>query len=544
LAPLHHADWRFLLPGNSTRPYDLLVLFGGQPGLASRLADVGVARRVVAPHANAPSADLVAVLRDSRSSLREAAALLRPGGVLYLEVDRRRPATVGLTPGRARRRLEALGITPLASYAALPTFATRKVFLPLESEAAFRWFARTLYPPTTPGRRMLETALRLASMNGTVPAFAVPCFCIVGVAGKRLDGRLAPLAHPGLPSRARRPEVRTLLLADQGNRAVMLPFAIGDEEPAAALKIPKLPEFNDRTENDQATLERIRERLDPPLRRSLPTPLGTYRSGDVSITAERYLSGRPLSSTSGRWGGSLGEKLDDLHLAAHWLGDFHRQMEVRRPPWGVGERRKWIEDPLTQYDALFRANDTEKRLFNAVSRRAEVLGGASLPIVLLHRDFNVWNLFRDGEELRVIDWEGARPGLALCDLLHFVTHWHEAARGLRSRTSRLRGFRRLFCEHPRSDPAGVAVHQAIGQYMAALQIDARFYPLLLVYTWVEMALRRAEQQRLQSSLTENARSGNHNVDLIGILAGCTERIFAESTAWTVFHAGDAAAGGP
>jgi len=525
LAPLHHADWRFLLPRSGVQPLELVLLIGGPPGLAARLRQVGLARKVTASMSDAGSADLVAILNDAVVPIADLADRLKPGGILYLEVDRRSPASIALTPGRMKRLLLSAGVRPIGCYGALPTFQSRKVYLPLELRGAFRWFTRTLYPPTTAARRLMEGGLRLASrLNRAGMEGVAPCFCVLGIAGTSETCPAAVLSHPGLPMSARQPGLQPLLLADRGNRVVVLPFGKDDAEPRAILKIPKLPAFNDRTENDQATLENIRGRVNSQLRQSIPEPLGIFRWGDISVAAEGYGAGRPLSSSSGLWGGRLGPKVDDLRLASSWLAEFHRQTELRRPPWGEHETGKWVEGPFQAYYELFGTTADEDRLFSAVRSHASALGGTPLPIVPLHRDFNVWNVFRHQGDLTVIDWEGGRPGPALCDLLHFVTHWHEAARGLRSQAAQLGGFRRLFCELPTRDPAVRTVHAVIRDYMEVLRLEPRFYPVLLVYTWVEMALRRAEQQRLQGSLAEDVRSGNQNVDLIGILAANTDHL--------------------
>jgi aminoglycoside phosphotransferase (APT) family kinase protein len=102
------------------------------------------------------------------------------------------------------------------------------------------------------------------------------------------------------------------------------------------------------------------------------------------------------------------------------------------------------------------------------------------PIVWQHRDFTPWNVLRNsGGHLSVLDWEGARPGPALFDLLHFVSHWDEMEADAVTPEERLRAF-------VRGAPAS---RREIARYCERLGIDPRFVPLLMVYTRVEIALR-------------------------------------------------------
>jgi aminoglycoside phosphotransferase (APT) family kinase protein len=111
-----------------------------------------------------------------------------------------------------------------------------------------------------------------------------------------------------------------------------------------------------------------------------------------------------------------------------------------------------------------------------------------LPIVWRHRDFTPWNLFRAGNEIHVVDWEGLRPGPALCDLLHFVMHWHEQARRVSGRAA----LHDLFVA-PRPGPAAAAAREEIANYCRQLEIDLRFVPLLLLHTRLEIVARRTER---------------------------------------------------
>ncbi|HWN40714.1 MAG TPA: aminoglycoside phosphotransferase family protein, partial [Thermoanaerobaculia bacterium] len=252
---------------------------------------------------------------------------------------------------------------------------------------------------------------------------------------------------------------RPVLLTHGVERVILLPFP-----PDMVIKVPRDPAFNAKTVREQETLAQIRSLLDAETARALPEPRGTERYGEVVASVESYAPGRSMVLTGGRE--------SDLHLAGEWLTRFHLQTTLRREPWDGREVAESFDS--------FNATPAEKALFDLALARSRELSGVPFPIVWRHRDFTPWNLLRDwGGRLSVLDWEGAQPGLALCDLLHFVSHWDELAAGAATPEARLRAF-----------SLGVpASRRLVTRYCDRLGIDTRFIPLLRVYTRVEIALR-------------------------------------------------------
>ncbi len=109
---LCRADWRVLLPLPAAGPFAHAVLLGGAPGLSRSLLDAGFARTISRSLPRDRSANAVIVLHDETAAvdLARASAALAPGGVLYVEVDRRRTGCRLWTPARISRRLTALGL--------------------------------------------------------------------------------------------------------------------------------------------------------------------------------------------------------------------------------------------------------------------------------------------------------------------------------------------------------------------------------------------------------------------------------------------------
>lgn len=526
--PLRGADWRFLLPSVPECTFRHLVLIGGRAGLAERIVEAGIADQVSDVLPAERSADAVAILRGGRTSWREIAGCLVPGGVLYSEVGRRSLGYLVSRPDRLRRSLREAGLFPTGLYAVLPDFADHRAYLPLDISGALGWYVRTLYSAFSPWQHLLEAGLRGATgLDGRRFAAYAPRLAVTAVAGESRYQPPSVLAHPALPAELRGRELHPALLTSGGDRVVMLPFAVGGMQPEAVLKVPRLPGFSGRTENEQATLATIRSRLDPALRSTVPRPLGTLRLDGVTVGIESYAPGESLFRSSERWGVPRQDKVKDLRLATEWLTTFHLQAQVSRLPWDAAGRNQWMEGPFDAYRQAFELTGGEERLFAAARVHADSLDGTPFPLVMQHRDFTVWNITRSGSDLAVLDWEGCRVGPALCDLLHFVTHWHETVRHAHDEAARQRSFRKLLFEPHREDLFRRAIYHEIGRYMEQLEIDRRYLPLLLVYTWVELTLRRFDQQRVQGESLLDVRADNRNFPFVAILAHHVEQLFAE-----------------
>jgi hypothetical protein len=409
--------------------------------MAEQLREAGIAEQV--SETLEEGADALAVLQGAGVSPAEAARCVAPGGWLYWESDERRSLrSPWAVPGRAVARLRACGLQVAGVWAVWPSFERHEAFVPA---GALSWFARALYPARTWKERAIGMALRVMPMKGAV---LTRFFAITAVAGALED---AP---------------RPALLAHGAERAVLLPFR--GKEPDRVLKIPLHPAFNGRTAREQEVLAQIRSLLDAETARALPEPRGTERHGEVVASVESYAPGRSMVLTGGRE--------SDLRLATEWLTRFHLQTLVRREPWDGRE--------VAERFAAFSATPAEEALFDLALARSRELRGLPFPIVWRHRDFTPWNLLLDRRgRLSVLDWEGAQPGLALCDLLHFASHWDELAAGAVDPQARLRAF---------SLGAPASCRQ-VTLYCDRLGIDRRFIPLLLVYTRVEISLRSPDR---------------------------------------------------
>lgn len=518
-APLRRLDWRFLLPPPISGCFGQLVLLGGSAAFAASLLDLGVAEHVSCTLPTATTADALIILHGAHVELADVARCVAPGGVVYWEIDRHTDQALH----SVARRLRQLGFAT-STYAVSPRFERAGVYLPLGVPGALRWYLGTQFKAATPALWLMEWALRAASSAHVPLGRWVPHVALVAVRGAR-PATPAVLQHLLLPNTLRQPGVQAVLLADGGNRVTMLPFARDGSQPLAVLKVPKLPSFNGRTMHEQTMLADIWAQARAAVRASIPQPLGVVPYGDVVISAEQYLAGQSLVRLCNDWGMPLRRKIAAMQQAAAWLASFHAQALVQRTAWGVDEIAQWVDEPLGMFARQFGTTPAEARLFAAARQRADELRGSMFPIVWQHRDFNIWNVYRHGAQINVIDWEGCRPGPALSDLLHFLTHWHEAVCALRDDSARAGGVGDLFGARPDRCVPAAAAQQALEQYMQHLALDRRFVPLLLVYTWVELALRRAEQQRDGGVTPAAARTENNNFVYITGLCQSIDALF-------------------
>lgn len=498
VALLRRFDGRFLLPPPVDGAFAHLVLLGGPPGLAEAVEGSGIARRVSTALPAGPSADALAVLHGARVPPEEAARCLAPGGCAWFELESWRRPREG--------RLRVTGV-----YAVHPGFDRHEAIIPLDHPAALRWFAETLQPAWTPGKRLRREGVRALSRRGW--PLLTRSLALTAVHGPAGAAPASILDHPALPPDLREVRgLRPLLLAHGLERAVILPFAPGETEPCGVLKVPRLPLFNAKTETEQSLLNHLRGRLDPAVRSALPEPRGIHRVGGLAVGWESYAAGRPLAQRAGSWGEPLAGKVRDLAVAAGWLTEFHRRTEVRRPEWDAVQRAEWVGLPLGELRRAAGAEVVPGSLLAAVRRRSDALTGAAFPIVWQHRDFTPWNVLRGDAGLRVIDWEGARPGPALSDLLHFSTHWSELALRASDEPARLRVFREVWIARRGGEP-GEAVRRAVESYCEGLRLDRRFVPLLLAAAWTELALRRGRE------------TPNPEAAYVATLAGSVEELF-------------------
>jgi hypothetical protein len=224
----------------------------------------------------------------------------------------------------------------------------------------------------------------------------------------------------------------------------------------------------------------------------VPAVLGLQAAGRLVVLSESVAPGRPLLVSSGARCARAARRIADLEMATEWLLAFTRACEVRQIAWSAGEHRERLARALVLFQRTCGGGDgSVVQLCADLAARSAALDESSIPIVMRHDDFGPWNVYRDGAQLTVIDWELdaadviSREGLPLTDLVYFATHWLYAARRVRGHGAQLEAFRALL--DGQREPFVRAARHALGVYADRLGLDRRFVPLLFALTWIERA---------------------------------------------------------
>lgn len=521
------ADWRFLFPPPPAGHYDQLVVLGAPAALLDALVAMSIATKVTDRLPTDGSASAVVVLPGIAVHARALAEALAPGGALYVEVDRRLAQSGRLGPANLLHKLRAASISPAGVYAVGRRGLAPRRYIPLDGLCAFAWYLRNIYQPRTAGQWIGRAfAVRVATLHPRLLQALLPAYAVVAV--RDHPPSVIPVTETatlcsGLYPAATRP----LLFGDGGDRVVALPFARSAPEPSSVLKIPRSAAFHGRTMHEQATTNKLRALLPADLARAIPEPAGIVTSGNTLIATEQYVAGRSLAASSGSWGAPRGRRISDLRITADWLTRFHLATQLDRRAWSERETEEWIDAMFRAYAAAYGVTPAERRLHETARSYAVTLAGTAVPVVWQHRDYAVWNLTRNGDALAVLDWEGARPGPPLCDMLHFITSWDLAIRGARGDAA-LRCFRSLFLHPSVHDRYHSAAHESIMSYNTSLDLDVRITPILLLHHRLELAIRRSDQLRDRGTIIGNPRSDNQEVAMVTMLADHADALFASA----------------
>jgi aminoglycoside phosphotransferase (APT) family kinase protein len=499
-AVVRDLDWRFLLPTPAEGSFRHLVLLGGSTALAECAMATGVAREVSRRLPDRRVADAVVKLSGAEVDVCAAASCLEPGGALYAEIERESRLAAATAPGHVRRALARAGLTQTGLYWCTPNFAAHDVYVPLGAPGPLRWYLSNLYAGSALGRylRSLLNALAAFGPDGCGPALRR--YAVTAVAGPAPEARPSLLGHPALPSELRRSALHLLLVAQGNRRVVLLPFTRDGRHPVAALKVTRDPSRNARTENEQRVLTAVHALVNEAIGRSIPRPYGCLKWGSLVAGVESGLPGRLLTARAGGTA-AVGRTVEDLRHLATWLSEFHRQTEVRRESWGDSAFRSSLADLFAEYRRAFPVTADETSLFGEVELRSGQLSSASIPVVWSHGDLHPGNIYRSADRMGVIDWADGGEGLPLLDLFKFVVEWRAHARGMWSEEAKVRNLEELFLQPSRDDALVVAAHHAIARYAAALGVDHRLIPIVLVSSWVDRAVRHQRMAESGGSAT-------------------------------------------
>jgi hypothetical protein len=478
-------DWRFLLPTVDDAPLERLRLLGGDARTAELVVEAGVAGTVVTAPDDGP-VDAVISLSGEVEDLGPLLTTLRPGGVLYCEVDRASRRTIGWSAPRLDRRLRRAGFRT-AVYWRRRRRGHDNLFLPLDAPGAVPWYLREVIDDRGLVRRLARSTLRLLVRgDGHRLGVLARRYSVVAVADLSRSRPRRALASPALLGARSTDVVPAVLAGGEGawSRVVLLPFGPTDSQPREVLKLPRTAEHNRATEREQRTLARLRSALPSDLAAGLPSARGIRTWSGLCVGSESFVPGRPVGLLSRRRAGST------LPAAVDWLIRLDTATgEALADETPAPTREVFDETFRTTVETLRLPLDGEE-----VCRRFGVrgIGEAPVPVVWQHGDLTPSNLRWDGTRHAVVDWESARPGPALCDLLYFLLHWPWLDLP-RFGMAPAKVLDAVFLSD-RGRPADSASTQ-VRRYCAALGVDDAMVAPLLLRMLGQQALDRADRIR-------------------------------------------------
>ena len=498
---LRALDWRFLLPAPAGGAFEHLVLLGGTPVAVRDAIDSGVALHATCEAPRTERADVVVCLRSAVGRLDDALRSLRPGGMLYVETGR--DVNRAFRPAAVRRMLRQSGLSETGLYWCRPDDAHRDAYVPLDHAGALRWYLATVHGTSSSRAALGRAALHVLARSPETLSTLVASCAVTAVAGPGGFATPPSILGVGLRRDEGSARARPVVLTPRTRRVVMFPFAPGAERPLAALKVSRTPSRNEVTANEQRVLARLHERLDALTAESIPRPLGSADWGGLTVGAETVVAGRSLFAAVRASRTPTSDHVRAFRGVAEWLTDFHCRTVTSRPRWGSRADASSMQGVVANYERCCVATGAERVLFAEILRRSNELSDVPFPIVWAHADFTSRNVAWSGSSVAVFDWAGGREGLPLVDLLTFAASW---MRDVRSDRDELAPFTALLLGP--DDQLTLAVRAAVAEYVAALSIDARFVPVLMVRLWCELAAYTSSKEREARTAVEPAAPRN------------------------------------
>jgi hypothetical protein len=446
---LRRADWRFLLRGAGS-PH-VANLAGGRDSRAIDLISA-------AGDPPAGAADVAVIGYPTRLALGAALDAVRPGGEVACLWRIPRPFAAGRAAARLRRAglrdVRVLWVGPLPHRA--PQF-----WLSLDSPEA-RSHLLGQRPPRSAGGAALRPLWRALARAGLLAPL-----CAIG-------------SVPGEEGNSPRDEIEAAFPAGSGqllltgghrsiNKVVGLPFAGGEEEPAAVVKFSRVPAADRALEREASALRAVER--DHPGVSGVPRLLAEGKRAGRHALAESAVHGRPLiaalSPTSfGELAGLVGDWLVGL------AGGEHRPREEWWP--------RLVGEPLEAFERDF----GEVVPADSIATLRRLLGEiGDLPEACEHRDCSPWNVVLDERGAPgLLDWESAEPhGLPGLDLAYFLANCAFVLDGALESGRTRESYARLLDP---ATPYGKVVSERTAEYRDRLGLSAEDFARLRLLAWV------------------------------------------------------------
>ncbi len=399
-------DWRFLLP---TAELGRVACVGPLDGrlmrALARFADEVLLGDVV----ESGTVDVAVVQEATARRLAQAAALLRPGGWVYVE-----------STGRDRRSVEdelaRQGLEAIRVRWHWPGFDDCAEIVPLDEPEAVRLSLDRRRARTT--SRVKARLARLLHTAGALDRI-VPYASVVarrpggdGPSSSYVSAFLSETPGLRLPERVVQPGVAGLLLTpgfETSRHVIALLVPRGDIHPALVGKTPRLAGDRASLATEATVLQDLEARGGPAAPR---------------IVAFEEVHGRPLLLETAIVGTPMNPRAvaadPDGCIAAglSWLAGLPVTVDVA----DEASFERLLAEPLARFASA--AGPGVRGLVERTRAAVEPLRQARVPLVFEHGDLGHPNLLVQADgRLAVIDWELAEPaGLPLNDLCFFLAY--------------------------------------------------------------------------------------------------------------------------
>jgi hypothetical protein len=487
LSTLSRASKEVVVCGTSTsRTRGLMRLERAFPGV--RMARVAHGQGLPLPDG---CADVVAIVgrgwarRIGRDPglLDHVARTLRPGGTVYVELDR-------VAGSRGRRAIVERFGEPLLLWLGPATGEVRTAApvgqLSAVSYLERRWLRRPVSRQILrhPGRFVTRhrLAVRVARRRGVVVGIGVPSdrttgrqppplpSALAGQAELSLDGRTWAFSAPGAYNSQK---ILYLLFDPQGKR------------PEYVVKMTRDPAFNGRLENEWRALTFLAEQGIGDAE-TLPRPTFLGRRAGLAVLGETAVVGAPFLERT-----EATAQCPYARKAVDWLVELAGATAGR--PAGAAQAAAALGMLRDRFLELYTV-DPGLRTFLADQIDNVATGASEFPLVFQHGDPGCWNLVvtRSGR-LGFLDWEAAEPnGMPLWDLFYFLRSYGVAVSRAAGTHDPTESFVRHYLEE--SD-LGVILVDAVRLVCERTHLDPGLVEPLFYTCWMHRALKEATRLR-------------------------------------------------
>ena len=486
LAHARRLDWRFLLGSHRLGR----VAYLGKVDTPLLEALEAFADEVARPAAGASGSYDLVVLRNPDGALLDGAhRLVRPGGSIYLELDR--SVLWGLArlwrPRRIRRILSGLGFEAIQLNWHQPDFRRCVQIFPLGAPDIVR---RAL------GERTLKTTLRARAWRdrlllrlGLLPALARSVSIVAtrtGAPGARTDAIEDMVARLVQPEELRRRRLadgaHTLLITPRfrtSRHVVALLFPEGESTPTLVAKVPRLVADNGGVANEALILAEFDARGAPEI--GVPRVAAFGDVGDRAVLVQTPVIGSPMTPALIRT-----DPRRHVEAMLSWLGEVERATGAGD---GFAAWQTLIALPLEAFAASSPRDGEERRLVARTLELTAPIAEGGLRVGIQHGDLSHPNLMAlDGGGVGVVDWELAElHGLPLQDAAYFLAYAAFSLARARGVAEELAAFDEAFVA-----PRGWAARD-LGAFARRTGIPTRLVTPLFVAGWARSAARTRDR---------------------------------------------------